>query len=178
MSKTVKVRTHFLALILLVFAAGNVYAADKVVVIPMGGGAGVSPALEGRIETLESLVATLESLVGTLESEVSSLQSLHTGTKHATAFGRINQYFVGTQYTEGVSEVVWNSTYNRYELTLTDAYYSIDDAASVTINGDSGNCPAGSDGRVGSVSGKMLVMIVDSDGNNIECSFSFIVFAD
>ena len=43
MSKIVKALTSFLALVLLVFAAGNVYAADKVVVIPLG--AGASPAL-------------------------------------------------------------------------------------------------------------------------------------
>ncbi len=169
MSKTAKARTRFLALILFVFVAGNVHAADKVVVIPLGSGA--SAALEARIEALESLVTTLDS-------QLSSLQALHAGTKHATAFGRINRYSVGTQYTEGVSSVVWNSTSNRYEITLTDVYYSIDDAASVTINGDSGICPAGSDGRIDSVSGKMLVYIVDSGGNRIQCSFSFIVFAD
>ena len=169
MSKIVKVGALFFALILIVLDVGSVYAADKVVVIPMGSDS--SPALEARMETLESLVTTLQS-------EVSSLQALHAGTKHATAFGRINQYFVNTDYTEGVSSVVWNDTYGRYELTLTDVSYSIDDAASVTINGDSGNCPAGSDGRVGSVSGKLLVYIVNSAGDNIECSFSFIVFAD
>lgn len=77
---------------------------------------------------------------------------------------------------ENIDTVVWNGTYDRYEITITDTYYSIDDAAIISISGNSGNCPAGSDARQSSVSGKLLVYIVAADGSGIQCSFRFVVF--
>ena len=157
MSKYVKGLTPFLALMLLVFMGRDIHAGDFYV-IPVK--TAVSPDIEARITALESQVASLQAL------------------QHAKAFGRINQYDVGTQYTQGVTSVVWSATYDRYELTLTDAYYSIDDAATVTINGDAGSCPAGAVGRVSSVSGKLLVYIVNSSGAKIQCSFTFVAFVN
>lgn len=76
-----------------------------------------------------------------------------------------------------VESCVWNSTYDRYEITIANGfYYSIDDVAMVTISGDSGSCPAGTDARQSSVSGKLLVYLVASDGSEIQCSFRFIAW--
>ena len=75
-----------------------------------------------------------------------------------------------------VESCVWNSTYNRYEITITDVYFSNDDRAFISIHGGSSICPAGATGRVDSVSGKLLVYIVAADGSNIQCLFSFIAF--
>lgn len=75
-----------------------------------------------------------------------------------------------------IESITWNSTYNRYEIEITDMYYSIDDIAVVSISGDSGSCPAGSDARQTSVDGKLLIYIVDADGDKRQCSFKFVAF--
>lgn len=75
-----------------------------------------------------------------------------------------------------IESITWNTTYNRYEIKITDVSYSIDDIAMVTISGGASSCPAGSDARQTSVGGKLLVYIVDASGNNIQCSFKFIAF--
>jgi hypothetical protein len=75
-----------------------------------------------------------------------------------------------------VESITWNSTYNRYEIEITDFYYSVDDIAMVTISGDSGSCPAGSDARQTSVGGILLIYIVDAAGVERQCSFNFVAF--
>jgi hypothetical protein len=76
-----------------------------------------------------------------------------------------------------VDSAVWNSTLMRYEITLTGFNYSIDDITAATLLGDTGSCPAGATIRTTSVSGMLLVYIVDSAGTKIQCSFNFVTFA-
>lgn len=76
-----------------------------------------------------------------------------------------------------VESIAWNSSLKRYEIEITDVYYSIDDISLVTIAGDAGSCPAGASARQSSVSGKLLVYIVNSAGTNIQCSFDVIAFS-
>ncbi len=76
-----------------------------------------------------------------------------------------------------VDSVVWNGTLLRYEITLTNFNYSIDDVAVATIIGDAGSCPAGTVIRTTSVDGKLLVYILNSAGAKIQCSFHFVAFA-
>src|SRR5512138_2809273 len=58
-----------------------------------------------------------------------------------------------------VASAVWNSSLSRFEITLTDFYFGIDDIAVATLLGDAGSCPAGATIRTSSVSGKLLVYI-------------------
>jgi len=76
-----------------------------------------------------------------------------------------------------VDSVVWNETYSRFEITLTDMNYSIDDVTVATLQGDAGNCPAGATIRTSSVSDMLIVFIVNSAGTNIKCSFHFVSYA-
>jgi hypothetical protein len=75
-----------------------------------------------------------------------------------------------------VESITWNSSLKRYEIDIKDLYYSIDDVSTVTIAGSASSCPAGATARQSSVSGKLLVYIVNSAGTNIQCSFDVIAF--
>ena len=102
----------------------------------------------------------------------------HTHSALPDAYGYINKYDINTDNCWNVESVSWSATYERYEITISNVYYSIDDMAFVTIRGDAGICPAGAVARVGSVSGKLLVYIVSSTGTKLDCSFDFVAFAN
>ncbi len=59
------------------------------------------------------------------------------------------------------------------------AWYHLLDicAITATLIGDAGSCPGGTTLRTSSVSGMLLVYIVDSAGTNIKCSFHFVSYA-
>jgi hypothetical protein len=93
------------------------------------------------------------------------------------AYGSIRYDGVITTRSVNVESCVWNSTYDRYEITIkNDFYYSIDDIAVVTISGSHSSCPAGTVARQSSVSGKLLVYMVQADGTNRQCSFRFVAY--
>lgn len=93
------------------------------------------------------------------------------------AYGSIRYDGVITNRSVNIESCVWNSTYDRYEITIKNGfYYSIDDVAMVTISGSASSCPAGTVARQSSVSGKLLVYIVQPDGTNRQCSFRFVAF--
>jgi len=114
-----------------------------------------------------------DKLDGKTEAEFASAG--HTHTELPVAYGYI--YSNGTlKYDHNVSSSVWNSSLGRYEITITNYTYSINSQAMVSIRGDAGSCPAGAVARTGSVSGNLLIYIVDKDGNHIQCYFDFVVF--
>lgn len=95
----------------------------------------------------------------------------------AKAYGYMSQYTGLHDGAFNVDDVVWNDDLDRYEITITGMYFSIDDVAMVTVLGDAGSCPAGAVPRMGSVSGKLLVYILKLDNTKTECSFHFVVYA-
>lgn len=98
------------------------------------------------------------------------------GVGAVSAYGNIRYDGVIGTGAYNIASVTWNATYDRYEINLTDIYYSIDDVTVVTISGSSSSCPAGVLGRQSSVGGKLLVYLVDKDGNGAQCSFRFVTF--
>ncbi|MEN8251348.1 MAG: hypothetical protein ABFS32_20630 [Bacteroidota bacterium] len=93
------------------------------------------------------------------------------------AYGNIRYDATLGLRTVNVESCVWSDTYDRYEITLKNGfYYSIDDVAVVTISGSASSCPAGTVARQSSVSGKLLVYIVQADGTNRQCSFRFVAY--
>ena len=89
------------------------------------------------------------------------------------AYAYINRYNLEeVRHAHRVESVLWNSTLQRFELTLQGIHYSIGDRAFVTARGDAGGCPAGTVTRIGSVSGLLLVYFIAPDGERIQCSFS------
>lgn len=103
--------------------------------------------------------------------------SSHSHSVLPRGYGYVSQYTGLRPGSYNVDSVTWSATYLRYEITLTGFYYSIDDVTVATILGDAGNCPAGAIIRTGSVSGKLLVYILNSAGDHIQCSFHFATFA-
>lgn len=104
-------------------------------------------------------------------------RSNHTHAVLPQAYGYVSQYEPLLREGYNVDSVVWNETNLRYDITLTNFNYSIDDITVATLIGDAGNCPAGATIRTGSVSNMLLVYIVNSAGTKIKCSFHFVTFA-
>jgi hypothetical protein len=102
----------------------------------------------------------------------------HTHPTLPQAYGYISQYDpVLRNGSYNVDSALWNDTYSRFEVTLANFYYGIDDITVATPLGDAGSCPAGATIRTTSESGKLLVYIVNSAGANIKCSFNFVSYA-
>lgn len=75
-------------------------------------------------------------------------------------------------HTHGVAEVAWDSTLNRYLITLSDisSFYYLDYTVSITPG-----CSGRPQASYGSISGKLIAQFRDSSGNPGTCSFSFLV---
>ena len=99
-----------------------------------------------------------------------------TGFGIVSAYGSVRWDGVLGVGSYNVDSVSWNGSLNRYEISLTGIYYSIDDVTVATVSGDSGSCVGGASARQSSVSGKLLIYVVDKNNNEIQCSFRFISF--
>lgn len=120
--------------------------------------------------------ANAKLLDGNNAGAFASAGHIHSGLPQA--YGYVSQYDpLLRSGSYRVDSVLWNSTYSRYEISLTNSYFSIDDIAVATLLGDSGSCPTGATIRTSSVSGKLLVYIVNSAGTKIPCSFHFVAYA-
>ena len=89
--------------------------------------------------------------------------STHDG-RLPVAYGYVNPYALTTIYgTSNVSTVEWNAAYERYEITIDDFYFLHNDIAFAIVHGDTPSII-----QVSSVSGKLLVYILDLDGNPLQ----------
>jgi hypothetical protein len=71
-----------------------------------------------------------------------------------------------------VTSVTWNSSLQRWEITLDDInYYYLDYVTVVSCIGGTGSYASH-----GSVDGNLLVYVFDSDGNRIQDGFTFVGF--
>jgi hypothetical protein len=85
------------------------------------------------------------------------------------AKGHIN--FDGTvENAVNVDSATYDSTNERYQITLSESYHYQDYATLVTVSG-------GGFAHEGSVSGDLLVYLVNDDGNTFQASFQFVTFA-
>jgi hypothetical protein len=97
------------------------------------------------------------------------------GARIPGAYGYVNQFAVAdVQHAHGVDSALWNSTLERYEIALEAFAFGISDRAVVSISGGTGSCPAGAVARSTSVSGLLLIYIVEADGDRRQCSFRFV----
>lgn len=103
--------------------------------------------------------------------------STHTHSILPQAFGYVARTEPYLRSGYNIDSVAWNTDYNRWEITLTGFYYSIDDIAVATTLGDATSCAAGTTIRTTSVDGKLLVYHVNSTGSKIKCSYHFVAFA-
>jgi hypothetical protein len=146
----------------------------------LGISVGADPQMTPRQPLAYVPYAIYANNAGTLDGHQASYFALanHTHSALPQAFGYISQYTpLLRPGSYGVDSAVWSSTYSRFEITLTNFYYSIDDITVATLLGDAGSCPAGATIRTSSVSGKLLVYVVNSAGTHIQCSFNFVTFA-
>jgi hypothetical protein len=102
----------------------------------------------------------------------------HAHDQLPIAYGYLNRFFpTDIDNTYNVASMQWNSSAKRYEIDVQDDSFSIvGDTVVVSLLGNASSCPAGATVRFGSVSGDLLVYVVDASGNSIECSFNFVVF--
>jgi hypothetical protein len=100
----------------------------------------------------------------------------HTHSTLPIAYGTIQLNGTIGQGSYNISNVTWNSTLSRYEISITGHSYGIGEVTTATITGDAGSCPAGAVIRQSSVGGNLLIFIVNSAGNKIQCSFRFVSY--
>jgi hypothetical protein len=101
----------------------------------------------------------------------------HTHATLPAAYGYVRFDGVLRPGSYNVDSVTWNNSLDRYEITITGMYYSIDDTTVATLLGSSSSCPGGTSVRASSVSGNLLIYVVASDGTEIQCSFNFVTYA-
>jgi len=102
----------------------------------------------------------------------------HAHDQLPIAYGYLNNFFpTNIDNTYNVASMQWDSTLERYEIDLQDDSFAIfRNTAVVSLLGDAGSCPAGASIRLSSGNGDLVVYVVDASGNNIECSFHFVIF--
>lgn len=102
--------------------------------------------------------------------------SSHTHDYEPLAYGYV-RYDAVPMSGSGNYSVTWNDTYDRYEITIDDyRYYGPNVTCMLTLTGGHSTCPGGTSIRESSVSNKLLVYIVKSDGKGTQCSFNFMVW--
>jgi len=95
------------------------------------------------------------------------------GTSLPVAYGVVDS--TGSLYS-GSSNVssVWNATYSRYEITISGHSYTWNNyVTTVTIFT---GCSQAYAPRTSSVSGKLLVVIIDGGGTGVQCDFQFVTY--
>ncbi|MCH2191711.1 MAG: hypothetical protein MK188_12375 [Gammaproteobacteria bacterium] len=134
-----------LLLLLSILCSGNAIAQkSKVVVVPLGGDVSATD--------FNALARRVPFALGRI---------LSSGTVDASA-------------STGNFSSVYNNSLDRYEIDFDDVSFSIvENTASATIIGSSGSCPGGASARISSFNGKLLVYIIASNGDNIQCGFNF-----
>ena len=92
------------------------------------------------------------------------------------ARGYVNSFYPNDiLFSDNVASIVENAAAKQYEITLRDGSVGFSHVASLTLRGSS--CPAGTDIRSDSVSGKLIVLVLKPDGSFADnCSFSFVLF--
>lgn len=92
------------------------------------------------------------------------------------ARGYVNSFFpTDIRFSDNVASIVENAAAKQYEITLSEGSVGFSHVASLTLRGSS--CPSGTDIRSDSVSGKLIVLVLEPDGSFADnCSFSFVLF--
>jgi len=104
-------------------------------------------------------------------------QASHSHSTLPIAYGSVRFDGVLGVGSYNVDSVSWNNSLDRYEIDLNGVYYSIDDVTVATVSGSSSSCPGGASARQSSVSGLLLIYVVNQSGVEIQCSFRFVSYA-
>jgi len=111
-------------------------------------------------------------LVGNTLIEGTLKTDKHSSSAVPLAYGRIASDGSISSSTSNVTSSVWNSTYDRYEITISDeSYYGPTFPTIVTPSGSSPRIACSS-----SVSGMLLVHLFSLSGDDVQCAFSFVIY--
>jgi hypothetical protein len=101
--------------------------------------------------------------------------STHTHPTLPLGYGTVQSNGTLSSGAHNISNVTWNASLLRYEITFGGSYaYGLSDITVATLTGDVGSCPAGATIRQSTVDSKLLVYVVNSAGTKIQCPFRFV----
>lgn len=111
-----------------------------------------------------SALATTTSDLAATRNDLNATKAM---TPIANGFINSNGTASGTN-TTGVSNVFWNNSLSRYEVTLTVVdYYYLNYQTTITPTCE------GTTASIGSYEGRLVVKFTDVDGNYKQCNFTF-----